>query len=156
TVHGRTQKMMSTGQALWTEIAKAADLRNKTDVNTVMIGNGDVTSCPEASEKTESYGVDGVMVGTGIFKNPWMFRKDHQEITTDERFDLLQKHIELFRDTWNKRKNYNILKRFYKIYLNGFHGASDCRGKMMQAQGYDEALSTLKMIKKEISGYANN
>jgi tRNA-dihydrouridine synthase len=83
-------------------------------------------------------------LGTGIFKNPWLFAKHPHKPSVNERLDLLWKHIELFRDTWDKGKNYNILKRFYKIYLNGFPGAPECREKMMMAQGFDEALETIR------------
>lgn len=151
TVHGRTQKMMSTGLADWIEIAKAVNLRDKTGSSAVIIGNGDVTSMHEAMVKADLHGVDGIMVGTGIFKNPWLFNKLPNEAAVEERFDLLQKHIELYRNTWNNAKNYNILKRFYKIYLNGFRGAADCREQMMMAPGYEEAMKTLFALKKQVS-----
>lgn len=143
TVHGRTQKMMSNGEAMWSEIAKAAELRNRRGASTTIVGNGDVTGYHDAMEKANTFGVDGVMVGTGIFKNPWLFNRNTHDITVDERLSLLQNHIELYRNTWNTAKNYNVLKRFYKIYLNGFRGAAELREKMMLAHGYDEALNVL-------------
>jgi tRNA-dihydrouridine synthase len=151
TVHGRTQKMMSTGNAMWDEIAKAVALKNRIGSSTVMIGNGDVDNYDDAMYKATHYEVNGVMVGTGIFKNPWLFNKSHREITIDDRLDTLQKHIELYRNTWSNRKNYNILKRFFKIYLNGFRGAAESRERIMLAHRYDEALETLQIIRNTLT-----
>jgi tRNA-dihydrouridine synthase len=147
TIHGRTQQMMSTGNAMWDEIAKAVTLKNKTGSSTVMIGNGDVTDYNDAMYKASTCGVNGVMVGTGIFKNPWLFNKKPHEVTVEERLDTLRKHIKLYRNTWDKRKNYNILKRFFKIYLNGFRGAAESREMIMMAHGYEEALDILKTVR---------
>ena len=137
TIHGRTQKMMSKGLALWDEIAKAVMLRDAVNSNTVILGNGDVCSYEDGLTRVRDFGVDGVMVGTGIFKNPWMF-SDESEITTQHRLDLLNKHIATFERTWKNTKNYNILKRFYKIYLKGFDGAAEWRDLVMKANGYRE------------------
>ena len=127
TIHGRTQKMMSTGLALWDEIAKVVRLRNERQSSTVILGNGDVSSYADAQERIIKYGVDGVMVGTGIFKNPWLFNTSEQEITQEMRFNLLKKHIALYDKTWDNKKNFNILKRYFKIYITGFEGAADWR-----------------------------
>ena len=76
TIHGRTRKMMSNGPALWGEIGKAVSLRNQRESSTIMLGNGDVISYPDAINRNETYGVDGEMVVTGVFKNPWMFKSN--------------------------------------------------------------------------------
>jgi len=144
TIHGRTQKMMSTGLALWDEIAKVVRLRNERESSTVILGNGDVSSYADAQERIIKYGVDGVMVGTGIFKNPWLFNTLEQEITQEMRFNLLKKHIALYDKTWDNKKNFNILKRYFKIYITGFEGAAEWRDKLMHTKGCMEALYLLK------------
>ena len=120
TIHGRTQKMQSEGEAMWDEIGKAVQLRNDRKSDTLILGNGDVTNYAKAISHINQYGVDGVMVGTGVFKNPWMFNKALPEITMEMRIALLTKHIMLYDTTWGKTQNFNVLKRFFKIYLNGF------------------------------------
>lgn len=147
TVHGRTRKMMSNGPALWDEIGKAVTLRNQTGSSSVMIGNGDVCSYSEALDRIEQYGVDGVMVGTGVFKNPWMFNTEAIEITVDRRIDLMRRHIMLYRNTWGNGKDYNVLKRFFKIYLTGFAGAAHWRDRFMRARDYAEAIQLLEELK---------
>lgn len=148
-VHGRTRKMMSNGPALWNEIGKAVALRNQSGSSTVMIGNGDVCSYAEALERVSEYGADGVMVGTGVFKNPWMFNCKPVDICISRRIDLMHKHITLYQQTWGNGKDYNVLKRFFKIYLNGFAGAAHCRDRFMRAKDYSEALDLLEGLKKE-------
>jgi tRNA-dihydrouridine synthase len=142
-VHGRTRKMMSNGPALWDEIGKAVIVRNQTGSSAVIIGNGDVCSYTEALERIQQFDVDGVMVGTGVFKNPWMFNKYPVEIDIAQRISLMRKHITLYRNTWGNGKDYNVLKRFFKIYLNGFNGAAHWRDRFMRANGFDEALALL-------------
>jgi tRNA-dihydrouridine synthase len=150
TVHGRTRKMMSNGPALWDEIGKAVSLRNQIGSDTIMIGNGDVSSYSEALSRIQQYGVDGVMVGTGVFKNPWMFNLLPVEITVQRRIELMNRHISLYRSTWGNNKDYNILKRFFKIYLNGFGNAAHWRDAFMRAHNYEEAMILLAKMEVEL------
>ena len=71
TIHGRTAREMSDVSAHWDEIGKAVAIRNKLGVDTVIIGNGDVKMLVEGREKANTFCVDGVMIGRGIFHNPW-------------------------------------------------------------------------------------
>jgi len=89
------------------------------------------------------------MVGTGVFKNPWMFNSKPVELTVDRRIELMHKHITLYQQTWGNGKDYNVLKRFFKIYLNGFAGAAHWRDRFMRAKDYSEALDLLEVMKKE-------
>jgi len=146
TVHGRTRKMMSNGPARWDEIAKAAALRNQAGSPTLILGNGDITSYWDANDHIEAYGLDGVMVGRGVFKNPWMFNSNPAEAGLVQRIDLMRRHITLYQETWGSSKDYNVLKRFFKIYLNGFAGAAHWRDAFMRASDYTEALLLLNRM----------
>jgi tRNA-dihydrouridine synthase len=148
-IHGRTQKMMSYGKVLWDEIGKAVNLRNQVGSSARIIGNGDVSSYIDGINKTQQYGVDGVMIGTALFKDPWLFNLSYIEPNLEQRIDLLQKHILLFETTWGKEKNFNILKRFFKIYLNGFRGAAEWRDKLMHSLDYSNALQVVSDLKRE-------
>ena len=149
TVHGRTRKMMSNGPALWNEIGKAVALRNQLGSAVKIIGNGDVTSYADALSRIEQYGVDGVMVGTGVFKNPWMFNTSLVEITISHRIELMRKHISLYQNTWGNGKDYNVLKRFFKIYLSGFANAAHWRDAFMRAGNYEEAFKLLRQMEEQ-------
>ena len=149
TLHGRTRKMMSNGPALWDEIGKAVTLRNQSGNSTLIIGNGEVFSYTGALNRIQQYGVDGVMVGTGVFKNPWMFNSEPVEIDINHRIELMRRHITLYQNTWGNGKDYNVLKRFFKIYLNGFANAAHWRDAFMRAGNYDEALKLLKQMEEQ-------
>ncbi|RKD90688.1 tRNA dihydrouridine synthase [Mangrovibacterium diazotrophicum] len=138
TLHGRTQKQQSDGLADWTEIAKAARLRDELAPEIPFLGNGDVLSYQQACQYTSEYGLDGIMIGRGIFHNPWFFNPEETERSKEEKLEQLVLHTKLFERNWNGKKNFNILKRFYKIYTNGFAGASKMRAELMNANNYDE------------------
>ena len=137
-LHGRTQRMQSEGDASWDEIKKAVELKNKVNPEIPFHGNGDVFSYEDGLQKVKDTGVDGVMIGRGIFQNPWFFDPSKTEISKEERISKLIEHTRLFESTWSPDKNFNILKRFYKIYLNSFEGAAKMRADLMMVKSYDE------------------
>lgn len=137
-LHGRTQRMQSEGEASWEEIAKAVQLKNQQKPEIPLHGNGDVFSYEQGLERIRQTGVDGVMVGRGIFQNPWFFDPEKAEISMEERIGKLLEHTRLFEQTWSPDKNFNILKRFYKIYLNSFPGAAKMRADLMEVKSYEE------------------
>lgn len=147
TIHGRTVKEMSKVPAHWDEIKKAVKIRNKMKSKTLIIGNGDVTSHQQAKDYVKKYGVDGVMIGRGIFRNLWIFNPeiDEDAITPEMRKKALISHIKLFDNTWGKQKNYDILKKFYKAYISDFNGSKELRIKLMDTKNTGEALKILKL-----------
>lgn len=144
-VHGRIQKQLSEGEANWQEIAKVAKLREQLATHIKIIGNGDVLSLSQAREHSAVYGVDGVMIGRGIFKNPWLFAE--QQVTdVRTRVDALKMHLDLFHSTWGTSMNFAILQRFFKIYLSGFDGAADLRQQLMGVRDYQSASLIVDMF----------
>lgn len=142
TLHGRTAAEMSAVPAHWDEIAKAVAIRNSMKVNTVLIGNGDVKDASDAMSKVKQYGVDGVMIGRGIFENLWAFDRslaDHVS-TPQESFRIMRRHIELYEKTWGLRKNFPALRKFFKIYVKGFESASQWREKVMATKSPNEVI----------------
>lgn len=139
-LHGRTQKQQSDGLADWEQISLGARIRNEIDPQVAFLGNGDVTSYDDGLQKIEQYGLDGVMIGRGIFQNPWFFSNDQHDRSSNERIDLMLQHTKLYQETWGAEKNFNILKRFFKIYASNFNGASQLRQELMLTNNYDEVL----------------
>ncbi len=135
TVHGRIAKEMSHFPARWDEIAKAVAMRDAKQLQTKIIGNGDVSSYQDGLSKIAGYKVDGVMIGRGIFANPWIFNPamSLEQATFDQRMDLLHYHVELFDQTWGTTKNFNLLKKFFKIYVHGLPKATELRSRLMEA-----------------------
>lgn len=132
-IHGRTAVQMSTGEADWSEIGKAVKIRNKIAPQTVIIGNGDIKSYAQAEEMHKKHGVDGVMIGRGIFNNPWVFEKTLTPVMHKKEayINLLLKHVQLYDKIWGKKKNFEMLKKFFKMYVKDFEHASELRQKLM-------------------------
>lgn len=143
TIHGRTVANQFEVPANWEEIGQAVKLRNQLKVETIILGNGDVKSYQQGTELSKKYGIDGVMIGRGIFNNPWIFQKSvvSYQPLIQERWDLLFKHVKLFEQTWGKSKNFAILKKFFKIYINNFPGAFELRTKLMAVNSFEELAS---------------
>ena len=83
------------------------------------------------------------MIGRGIFSNPWAFEKTKIQHTTKERIDLLLKHTKLYNDTWKDTKNFDTIKRFFKVYVSGFRGADDLRQALMLCKNYEQVEKTI-------------
>lgn len=152
TVHGRTAREMSNVPAHWDDIGRAVRIRDRMGVRTNIIGNGDIRDARRALEMYGRYQVDGVMIGRGIFQNLWAFDRSpapHQG-TPRELIRIMERHVTLFAETWGSRKSYAILKKFYKLYIHGFHGASDWRVRFMATTTPAEALALLSELSSEL------
>ena len=149
TLHGRTQKQQSDGLADWEEIAKGARIRDQLNPGTLFLGNGDVESYAQGVELTSRYGLDGVMVGRGIFHNPWMFNSEAISLKVQDKLAQLMLHTQIFEKNWGGKKNFNILKRFYKIYTNDFPGAARLRAELMETKTFDEVYHIISNIISE-------
>ncbi len=146
TVHGRTAKELSKVPAHWDEIATVVKLRDQIFPDTIIIGNGDIKSREEAKHAHEAYGVDGVMIGRGIFANPWIFEKSSTKHTYQESLLLLLKHTRLFCDTYPHSRSFNVMKKFFKIYIRAFPGADELKKHLM-------ATKTLREVEAIIVPY---
>jgi tRNA-dihydrouridine synthase len=143
TIHGRTQKMQSEGIADWNEVRKAVELRDALQPDTRIIGNGDVSSYADGLERARTYKTDGVMVGRGIFHDPFFFSAVPNQ-GHEARLNLLQQHLERFDQQWGNEKHFAILKRFFKIYIHSFDGAGEMRAILMDTHSCKEALEVIQ------------
>lgn len=153
TVHGRTRKEMSKVPAHWDVIGEVKLLRDTLAADTLIVGNGDVDSRSQGEELARRYGLDGVMVGRGIFHDPYLFYKDSpsaagntpwSSVSRRGRIALYQKHVALFAATWRHgERNIKTLNKFCKVYIQGFEGAKELREELMTADTTDELLHIL-------------
>jgi len=143
-VHGRTRKEMSKVPAHWEEVAKSVELRNEIAPDTVIVGNGDILSREDGDSKAEQTGVDGVMIGRGVFQNLFVFEKEARKHTQKEMLYIMAEHIKLHEKTWGEHKSYEPLKKFYKVYINNFDGAAKLRAKFMETKNVKEALNLIE------------
>ncbi len=143
TVHARTKKEMSKVPARWEEVAKAVKMRDSYDSSknrTLILGNGDVKNLDEAEKKVQETGCDGVMIGRGIFGNPWLFnrKRKNELIPIKEKLEVMLEHTKFFEEILGDKKNFAIMKKHYKAYINGFDGAKELRIELMEAETWVE------------------
>jgi len=151
TIHFRTRKEMSLVPARWELARLAMKLSRKYasgGARTLIIGNGDVKNLEEAKRKIAEYGLDGVMIGRGIFGNPWLFNERKKNVSKEEKLKVLLEHAKLYEKTFKGRKPFDIMKRHFKAYVNGFDGAKELRVKLMSAHGVQEVEKILKSVEE--------
>lgn len=144
TIHARTRKELSLVPARWEFVKRAVEIRNEMKVGTLIIGNGDVMSLSDGKARARATGADGVMIGKGIFGNPWLFDPKKKKITLKERLAALVEHTKLFEELLGKRKNFAIMKKHFKAYVNGFDGAKELRIELMGAENAKEVAKIVK------------
>ncbi len=173
TVHLRTRKEMSLVPAHWELMCNIVEIRNRISPETVLLGNGDVLTMAEGREKAKQYGIDGVMIGRGIFGNPWFFA-NHEKPSPAKRSEVGQpylpsieekirvclEHTQLFEELYGdpgglkahslqlaakslRLKPFDVMKKHYKAYINGFDGAKELRMKLMEAKDVNEVVNIL-------------
>jgi len=141
TLHLRTRKDMSLVPARWELMKRAVDIRNKINPNILLIGNGDVQDLDDAKVKVAESGCDGVMIGRGMFGNPWVFSARGGPASggagLEEKLDALLELAHNF-EKITPPKNFSILKKHIKAFVTGFDGAADLRALLMEANSATE------------------
>lgn len=145
TIHGRLATQMSKGCANWEEIACAVKIKNQISPETLIVGNGDIESFTQADEMHKKCKVDGIMIGRGIFSNPWVFERsrDIKMRQKEEYIEILLKHMKLYNNTWGKTKNFEVMKKFFKMYVKDFPGANKLRQKLMETKNSSQVEEIL-------------
>jgi len=192
TIHLRTKKEMSKVPAHFELIPEIRTLRDEIAPDTLLVINGDVRDRAHGLEFYEQYGVDGVMIGRGIFTNPFCFTATQRDViinrehlqpdasaesTSSERhlqptssplrtrggsgakpsedeadeaiaqnnlISLLHFHLDEY-DKYSEQtgRPFETLKRFFKIYIRDFPGASELRDHLMHTKTTEEVRIVL-------------
>lgn len=143
-IHLRTRKEMSNFDAHWELIPEVKEIRDKVAPDTLLTINGDIPDRQTGIEIAEKYGVDGIMIGRGVFTNPFAFEKEPKDHSAQELIQLFKLHLDLF-DRYSELESrlFKPLRRFFKIYIRGFPGASELRNKLMDANNTSEVRELL-------------
>lgn len=142
-IHGRTRAQGYSGLADWDYIA---EVKSKSTIP--VLGNGDITSASLAVQRLKSSGCDGVLIGRGCLKNPFIFQDalalwKGEEFSQDQRsmadlFEDLEQHIFLHCDEHLVPLQ---LKKFAAWFSAGYPGASTFRKLIFQTKSHDEIMS---------------
>ncbi len=143
TIHLRTKKEMSDVPANWDYIKKVKKLIEKSGKEILLIGNGDVKDLEDAKEKALKYGCDGIMIGRGVFGNPWFFNSapsNFERSFIEQKLEVLIEHTQIFDKELlqPKHKHFDVMKKHFKAYVNGFDGAKELRIKLMETENSKE------------------
>ncbi len=160
TIHGRTRAQMSKVPANWDTIGEIRKLRDKLAPQTLIVGNGDVMDRAQGVELATQHGLDGIMIGRGIFQDPFAFARDSDQsgqsiwetYSRQQRIALFHRHVSLFKATWQEgERPIHTLNKFCKIYINGFDGAKELREELMASTSIAETLGMLDdLLKSEM------
>ena len=148
TVHLRTRKEMSKVPAHWDLMEKIVELRNSIQKDTLITGNGDVVSIEQGKKLAQETKCDGIMIGRGVFGNPWLFNGEVQNISVEEKLKVMVEHTKLFDELFGGIKNFAIMKKHYKAYVNGFDNASTLRAKLMEANDVESVEKIVEHFSK--------
>ena len=191
-IHLRTKKEMSKVGAHYELIPEIIKLRDEIAPQTLITINGDIRDRQHGEELFKQYGVDGIMIGRGVFQNPFAFERldnhssesrltdisiskhlqpeldqaskpwlkpgakpftncdiEHPTHSKQELLALLNYHLDLH-DKYSTELGpfkFDPLKRFFKIYIRDFNGASELRDQLMHTKTTNEAREILNSIK---------
>jgi tRNA-dihydrouridine synthase B len=146
-IHGRTRSQAYEGEADWDFIAKI-----KSGAKIPIIGNGDVLTAAQAIERLNQSGCDGVMIGRGALRNPFIFQEiarlsDRRDLfrfdeTTEELayWKLLERHLELMQKMLSPYMTALLLRKFICWYSAGMDGAAKIRKAAFEIPMADETL----------------
>lgn len=146
TVHLRTKKEMSRVGAHYELIDDIVKLRDEVAPSTLLQLNGDIENYQEGCALAAAHpGVDGIMIGRGIFTSPFAFEKTPQEHSVKELLSLLNYQLDLY-DDFSERfdtQRFASLKRFFKIYVRNQPHAAELRNAMMETRSTDQVRELL-------------
>ncbi len=152
-IHCRTRAEMSKVPADWTQIKRAVEIRNNVQGNpdenpkaAYIIGNGDVANLKDADVRVSETGCDGVMIGRGVFGDPWLFNReiDKENIPYEERFRVLIEHIELYQSLYHDVKNFAIMRKHFGSYVAGYDQAKRLKIELMDTTTAEGAIGVLQ------------
>lgn len=143
TIHGRTKGDMFSGVVDYELIADA-----KANAKLPIIGNGDVVN-PETYQKMLDTGVDGVMIGRGMMKQPWIFEsinngEDPNTYMTPERLYELIKELVVFEKVYKGEMFFlETVKKYIVWFLKGMPGAATLRNLLYTCPTEKEMFNLL-------------
>jgi nifR3 family TIM-barrel protein len=137
TVHFRTRNEMYREKAHWELAEKVVKLRDKYAPETLILGNGDVESLEQARKLVKETGLDGIMIGRGVLKNPWFFSE--RSPTVKERLSAVLEHAKIF-----DGENFDAIKKYFHAYVKNFVGAKELREQLMKVKNAPEAKKIIK------------
>ncbi len=149
TLHARTRKDMSKVPARWENVRDLVELRNKYNPEVKIIGNGDVSDLSQCKIRAQESGADGVMIGRGIFGNPWIFNAavDKKTLTDKAIIESLLQHSDWFNKYLGDTKSFALMRKHYKSYLRDTNLTKTQKQQFLTINFYSELVELVSNIK---------
>jgi len=152
-MHARTARQMFTGEADWGHLA-----RLKEALAIPVIGNGDVREPEDALRLMAETGCDGVMIGRGATKNPWIFRQIAARIsgsrvsepTLADRRGLILEHFRMVAERESSQFALHKLRKFTGWYTHGLPNGRKLRQAINQLPDVPTFLATVEGFLDEL------
>lgn len=143
-IHLRTKTEMSNYDAHWELMPEILKLRDEIAPNTLITMNGDIKDYKMGMELYDKYKVDGIMIGRGVFHNPFAFDKESKVRTSKEHISLFKYHLDLYdKYVLEEPMLKKPLYRFFKIYIRDIKNASKLRTMLMDTKTTTEVRELL-------------
>ncbi|HRW05935.1 MAG TPA: tRNA-dihydrouridine synthase [Caldilineaceae bacterium] len=151
-IHGRTLEQGYGGEASWEEIGRAVEVARGSGI--LILGNGDIASLPQAHQRVQTYGVDGVLVGRATYGNPFFFDPTAESFPTAEPPEpamlrqfaqLMVEHAQMYEATYQHYEKYffSPMRKHLGWYARNMHGGKKLRIPLMQTNSPSEVMTVL-------------
>jgi len=133
-LHARTAAQLYAGDADWRAIAEL-----KTLLRVPVLGNGDVWECWDALRMLRETGCDGVIVGRGCLRRPWLFgelaaafdgRQPGEQPRLGEIVGIIRRHAAALVALFGEPVGMREMRKWCLWYTSGFRGAATVRGAL--------------------------
>ena len=157
TIHWRTRADLYSGVRAVDKIAEA-----KRRLRIPVVGNGDVVDYPTAVAMFNDTGVDGVMIGRGAVKNPWVFRQIEAAMhgrepvrvdANEKRRVLLTYFASIRREFATDRGILGRMKKVANYFTHGLPYGSDLRVAILHSGSIDQAVTVTNEYFDRVAEY---
>ena len=133
-LHARTAAQLYAGAADWRAIAELKAL-----LRVPVLGNGDVWECWDALRMLRETGCDGVIVGRGCLRRPWLFgelaaafdgRLPGEQPRLGEIVRIMRRHAAALVGLFGEPVGMREMRKWCLWYTSGFRGAAAVRGAL--------------------------
>lgn len=133
TLHARSRAQRYRRPAEWSHIKELTEA-----VSVPVIGNGDISSGPEAHARMAETGCAAVMAGRWALAKPWLFREFNEkreiELSAEERLQIIKRYVELcrehFRDDEKGRKRIKKFLIFHQDFFRRYRPEMTSEGEL--------------------------
>lgn len=155
TVHARFATQAFSSPADWDWIGRV-----KERIRIPVIGNGDIFEPTAASEMKRRTGCDGIMIGRGGLRNPWIFRQilTHEQGLTVENPDLserrsfIMEHFQFLSGTLGEHRAAGAIRGLLLFYTKGLRNSTRFRDSITKISDMKSLAATVNQYFASLGG----